>query len=450
MRFFLFLLLLQPFTTQASTEESIRKIVIENFQLIEAAEMKLKSQEAIVLSNEGNFDHKLNFKSRNKIEDKYDNQYFESTLERNTGVKGINLVLGHRQGTGNFAPYDGKYETSAAGEIFAGFSIPLLRNFKTDEYRTNLQVANIEKKQAEEQLKLKQNIYIHKALSLYYKWLLEKRKLEIRRSILKLAEDRNEMISKRFKSGDVEKIKLTDNQRSINKRKSEILKAEIVISNLEALLPVYAPGIDLANLNIENAAFDLKALPLPDLPKTISDDIPQLSILDLEKQKLTLLEELYRQQKLPGLGLNVLGAKELSSTYPYDPERLEVAVKFDFPLENRKAKGKTVAQEYKVKSLSLERDYTKREIDRTYDYNFNAIQLCINRWGIISEEVKNATALATAEKNKWEQGASDLYIVNLREEDVADASINKWSVLYEYQQFVIDAKLFNGTISKSL
>lgn len=156
-------LLLLSFEAQALTEQDVIKSVLTNFPLIQEAELKAKSAIGELTSAEGAFDHKLVFKSRNRIEDKYDNQYFETTLERQTAFGGTSLVAGHRQGLGHFPAYDGKYRTSGAGEIFAGLSFPILRNFKTDEYRTNLQIKQIENKQADLEAQLKKMIYIHKA-----------------------------------------------------------------------------------------------------------------------------------------------------------------------------------------------------------------------------------------------------------------------------------------------
>lgn len=449
MKIFLVLLVFSTTPAIALTEAQIRESVIKNFPLIQEAEMKFEASKAEITAAEGDFDTKLGFKSRNRIEDKYDNNYIETTLSRNTGVRGIGLLVGHRQGLGHFPAYDGKYQTSAAGELFAGISIPLLRNFSTDESRSNLEIAKIEKKQTEESLRLKQNIYIHKALSLYYKLLLEEKKFQIRKTVLDLALSRTEMLEKKFKSGDIEKIKLVDNQRSIAKRKDELLKSEIDIQSLRAVFSLYLPQQSLDQF-LSNEPLDLAQkleVPSPLLPPKLDlETLPQLTILEAEQRKLEVLEKLYKQQRLPGLGLEVLGAKELSSNVPYDPERIQVGVSFDYPLENRKASGKTVAQSYKLKALLKQREYTSNELARSYDYSLRAITLGKQRLSNVSEEVDNSLKMAQAEKLRWNQGSSDLFIVNLREQDVADAEIRKWSTYTDIKQAIIDAKLFSGSI----
>lgn len=432
----------------ALTEQDIAKSVINNFALIQEAELKAKAADAELTSAQGAFDHKLIFKSRNKIEDKYDNQYFETTIERQTAFGGTSLVAGHRQGLGNFAAYDGKYATSGAGEIFAGLSVPVLRNLRTDEYRTNLRIKELEKKQAELETHLKKMIYLHKALSVYYKWVLETLKLKINKEVLELAIKRHEMIEKKFRAGDIERVKVVDNQRAIDKRSGDIVKNEIELNKLRAELAIY-----LRNENGESIPVPVEVSPEFVLKKKESEwsngDIsqnPQLKILELEREKLKQQSTFFEQSKLPGLNLELLGAKELSANEPYDPQRLQVGVKFDFPLENRKAEGKSVAYNYKVLAIEKNKQYLESELSQQLKFFIKASIDSKARWEITTKEFEGTKKMADAEKNRWSQGASDLFVINLREQDVADVEIRRWTALYEYHQYHLDARLFAGKI----
>lgn len=448
MKIITLIIMLFPLRVVALTEEEIKETVIRNFQLVQEAAMKVEAARGEVTAAEGAFDHKLKFQSRNSIEDKYDNDFIESSIERTTPLYGTRLVVGHRQGLGNFPAYDGKYETSGAGEIFAGVSFPLLRDLTTDEGRTNLQVSKLEKKQSEIQLQVKKNIYVHKAISLYYKWLLANKKFAIRSDILQLAEGRSTMIEKRYQSGDLERVKVTDNERAIQKRRDELLKTEVELAELRAQLAIYVPGVNL-DFPKEEDWRNNEEIPLnspgfsPDIDLA---RIPQSRIVELEKEKAQILEKLYRQQRLPDLSISALGTRELGPNDPYDREALQVGVKFEYPLENRKAEGKTVSQEYKRRAIEKQWEFITTELARTYDYSLRALTLTKDRVENLRKEEKNTIRMATAEKRRWEQGSSDLFVVNLREEDVADVEIRKWSAVYEFKQHVVDAKLLSGKI----
>lgn len=442
------LLFFLSFETFALNEKVVIDSVLTHFPLIEEAQLKLSAAKGEVTSAEGAFDHKLNFSSRNRIEDKYDNQYFEATIERQTGFGGTSLVVGHRQGLGNFPAYDGKYETSGAGEIFAGISVPVLRNFKTDEFRTNLRIKQIEKKQAEMQVNLKKMIYLHKALTLYYKWILETQKFKINSGILELAKSRHQMIEKKFKAGDIEKLKVADNQRAIDKRAGDVLKNEIELNKVRAELSLYLKNKEGHPLEIPLESESEHKLQKLESTITAIDVTknPQIGILSLEKEKLQTENEYYDQSELPGLNLELLGAKELSQNVPYDPERLQLGIKFDLPLENRKAEGKTVAFRYKIMALDKNKQFVEAQLEQQVKFFTKASLDSKLRWEITSQEFDGTKKMADAEKRRWAQGASDLFIVNLREQDVADVDVRRWSALYDYHQYHLDAMLFSGNI----
>ena len=434
-------------TAQALTEEQVIRSVLLHFPLIEEARLKAESAAGEVTAAEGAFDHKLVFKSRNRIEDKYDNQYFETTFERQTPFVGTSLIAGHRQGLGHFPSYDGKYKTSGAGEIFAGFSVPVLRNLQTDEARTNLRISQLEKTQAEQLLRLKKLTTVHKALTLYYKWVLESQKLKINKEILALAKLRQDMIERKYRAGDLERMKVTDNLRAIDKRTGEVLKNEIDLTKVRTELGLYVrdPKGSPELLTVEESSELILRAPEAKFSGNSSKN-PQLEILDLEAQKLQAELRFYDQSQLPGLNLSVLGAKELSPNAAYDPESLQLGIKFDLPLENRKAEGKTVAYTYKQKALEKQRSYLALELDQQYNFFLSASDLSRKRWEVTSREYENTKKMADAEKSRWTQGASDLFIVNLREQDVADVEIRRWSALYDYHQYLIDAKLFSAAL----
>ena len=73
-------------------------------------------------------------------------------------------------------------------------------------------------------------------------------------------------------------------------------------------------------------------------------------------------------------------------------------------------------------------------------------QISTNNKLLPTEEFERTKELAEAEKSKWSQGASDLYIVNLREQDLGEVEIKRWTIWLEYHQYVNDAKLFSSTL----
>jgi outer membrane protein TolC len=429
------------------TEQDIIKSVLHHYPLIQEAELKQNASESEVESAMGQFDHKLKFKSRNRIEDKYENQYFETVIQRQLPLAGIELLAGHRQGRGNFPAYDGKFKTSGAGEIFAGMSFPILRNRATDEYRTNLRLSELDREQAKSELNLKKIMSIHKALSLFYKWVLETQKLKINQEILALAQDRQKMMTKQFAAGAIERIKIVDNERSIDKRTSEVIKGQIEVNKLKAELGIYLRDDTGQSLVIDSSISPESVLKHQESIPSFNSDLvnPQVEILKLEREKLLANFKFNDQSKLPGLNLDVLGAKELSPNAAYDPESLQLGISFDFPLENRKFSGKSTSLTYKIEALERRRDLLNLELQRMFVFYVDAAKTSFNRWNVTNSEFEKSKKMADAEKIKFNQGGTDLFIVNLREQDVADVDIRRWTALYEYHQYILDARLFSAS-----
>lgn len=429
------------------TEEELKASILNHFPLIEEAELKKSAAAEEIRSTKGAFDHKFILKSRHQIEDKYDNSYFEAIINKQTPYKGLNLFAGHRQGNGTFAAYDGKYNTSSVGEIFAGLSFPLLRNFSTDLFRTELEASELKKQIAAAEIELKKFIYVHKGFSTLYKWLYTRKKVSIRENVLNIAVERQTMLEKKFKAGDIEELKLEDNKRSIDKRKVELAQAKIELEEAKNLLSLYYrdhEGVPKLP-NDENLVLDESLLPF-NYNEAIK--LPQEIILDKEIEFLNSYQNFWRQSKLPGLNFEILGARDIGSNTPYDADRLQVGIKFDLPLENRKATGKSSAHEYKIRSLMKQREYLKQDIKQFMDYSVRAIKITSESWSYITSELNRTLQIEKAERLKFMQGSSDLYIVALREQDSAEANIKRWKVWFEYHLHQLDARLFSGTILK--
>lgn len=239
MIFLLCCLLVNFAQAEVVTEEMIKRSILQNFPLIEEAELKLSSAKEEVTAAQGTFDTKLKVKHRNHIEKKYDNDYTEAYLEKLTPFSGIKLQAGHRRGNGLFAPYEGKYDTSPEGEAFAAISLPLLRGRSIDDARFQEKVAGLEKKISGFEVNAKKNLYVFKGVSTFLKWRLSHQVLETQKSLLQIAEERQKMLEKRHALGDVERIKIKDNERSVLKRTEEVLKAEAELIKYALDLSLY-------------------------------------------------------------------------------------------------------------------------------------------------------------------------------------------------------------------
>jgi outer membrane protein, heavy metal efflux system len=428
------------------TEERVRESVLQHFPLLEEAAAKVEATRNEIIAAQGDFDTKVKFKSNNNYEDYYESKYIESSVEKMLPVGGLTIYGGHRQGRGTFATYEQKMNTSTAGEVFAGLVLPILRNRAVDRVRLNNEFARIDNEIARRELLVKKNMYIHKGLSVYQKWKFSYLKLQTIRGLLKIAEDRHDMLERMYRAGNVEQIKVTDNLRSINKRKDELVKGQMEFEAISAELSLFlrdAQGNPMDPAKLVPASLGYQPRPL--VPQIRLDTLPQLNILDMMIERNRQLNEFYENQALPALNVEALAARELAPNSPrLTQDRMAIGLGFEYPLENRKARGGSVATSYKRIALEKQRFWLGNEFGANFDRTQMIVRQASERTRLTSQELEFAKTLAEAERRRWRQGDSDLFIVALREQDAADVEVRLWGAHYEYEQANLDAQLFSA------
>ena len=424
------------------TPEEVTRSVLLHYPLITEAENKAVAAREKLSASTGEFDTKLKVKTANRTESKYDYAHLETSLEKLLPFQGVTIFAGHRQGLGSIPAYTGKYQTSDAGEIFAGLSVPLLRNRGVDTARIERTVAGIEAEVTGVEVRLKKNAYVYKALSTYQKWKLTHRKERIYSGLLKIAEDRQTMLEKRVRAGDLEHIKLTDNQRSINKREDEWLSVRQDLEGLDATLGLFVRGPDGEMRDVRDFTPEDSA-PRP-TELHFGADVnhnPQLALIDRQLEQLRREEDFGQNQMLPLLAIEASTTRDLDPGTKYDQQRAQIGVSFEYPLENNKGRGKRNAARAKRIAAEQQRRFVLNDLTNTLRRAEAQIHIATERSKVLSRELDNARVLADAERRRWQHGDSDLYIVNLREQDVADAEAKLWTAYYEFEQLQLDARL---------
>jgi outer membrane protein TolC len=434
---------------QMLSPAELKTAVLKNFPLVEEASLKAQAAGGDLIASEGAFDTKLKLKVDDRIGEK--NSYFasETLLEKQLSTAGLRVFGGHYRAKGQVPDYTGKYATSNSGELVAGLEIPLLRNRSIDAARTELLAAQRGLEISEQELVLKKNLYVYKALSTYEKWRLAHIKKVIRGTLLNVAEERGKMIRKKVAAGDVEQLRVVDNDRAVNKRQEELLAAELDLTVATSALGVYF-------LNESGRPVDLQAynpppyeeLGEPTVRGVELNRIPQLSILDSELTLTRQRESLAANQRLPGLNFLVSGHRDLSPVTGVEPRRLQLGLQLEIPFENRKGTGKESAERAKALALEQQKLHTENELRATLAQAEASIRNAWERSKILKNELDNAQTVVNAERRRWAHGDSDLFVVTLREQDLADVQMKLWTAHYDYQQAKLDLGLIGSTLAE--
>lgn len=424
--------------------ENVQSMVVSRMPLIMEALEKQRAAEGELEAQEGNFDHKIKFKSMNQIEDKYDNQVFETKLERQTPWMGTRMFLGHRQGNGVFADYEGKYETSSLGELFAGIDLPLLRDRSIDEFRLNRLKAQIGVQKAELEFQQKRLDVLFKAAQIYWKWTMAGQKLRILKDWVKQAEERQTFLERKVSAGDTSEIKLTDNRRTLLKRQADLVKVRRDYEVATAELAIYINRTPtLAEVKVEiKLSEDLTETPNLEM----RNQLPPFRLMSLEEQILEQEREFAISQQLPDLRLAVEGARDvgIQSQVSGGQDQLRVGVMLEIPLENRKGKGKRTEVAGKKAALNYRRVWLEREWEARIKQNAQALKTTRQQLELQKSEVSDTSKMARAEMTRFNQGDSDIFFVNIREQDEAEAQVRLIETEALHELMVAERRLLDG------
>lgn len=432
------------------TRASLIRSVDQHFPLIEKQLLEQAAAAEDIVAAKGNFDFELKMKHRNWDEQDYNNRYSEVSLQKRTQFYGLGLEAGQRQGLGNFPSYEGKYKTSTPGEVYLGLTLPLLRNFVTDKSRTELSQAKTRFAIAQEEVKLKKLYYTYKALSLYYDYQVLNQNLKISKEIYQLAHNRREWLQKKVKAGDSEKIALVDLERTILKRKNDILKIEMELEKVKYQLSLYYRDSNGKSITELTSAY-------PDVSELekLTEQLPQLDIsgnptinivlsqIDLQKQQLKLEQQARRPQL--DLKLKAMHNLDYEDMHPAR-DSLLMGLEFSFPLQNNRAQGKSNAAKLKLQATDKELSFITQEITNQFSFSLKAIKISKERWQTYRKQALASEQVATAQAKRFERGQSDMFTVNIREKELADAKMQKWYAYGQTMRYLLESQILTGKI----
>lgn len=424
--------------------ETLIRSVERHFPLIQAALEEYEIAAARVMGTAGAFDTQLRASGLSEFEGFYETERLDVALVQPTRLWGAELSTGYRLGTGDFAVYDGKAKTDDGGEFRVGVTVPLLRGREIDRNRVAEWRARIEREQAFPIVTRKRLEATLKAVGTYWSWVAAGRRREVARLLLSLAEDRQAQVDLSVSEGQLAPIASVDNQRTIVDRRTKLFAAErkLQAASIELSLflrdeagqPQVPPDLLLP--------VDFPAPPAP-TEVTIVDDVeqalrqrPELQALELELSKLDLDRSLARNSLLPSLELGVFASQDVgapaSSTDDKGPFELSAGLRFGVPLQRRAPRGKERELAAKQNKQRRELQYARDVVRADVQDSVSSIEQSWLRLEQARQNVVLARQLAEAEEVQLLAGESDLFRLNVREQQAAIAAEGLVDALEEH------------------
>ena len=268
----------------------------------------------------------------------------------------------------------------------------------------------------------------------YKRWLAAGFRLGVYRDLLAIAQQRDVAIKQRISHGDAAPILLVENQRNLIRRLELVNQAEQLLAEAAQAMSLYwrsASGDPLiagtdqlppewtvpspVNVNDLEAVIGAAIALRPDL-LSIDNEI------SIQQQQLAL----ERNRLAPKLDVGVEVSNEFGDGSPTrEGTDTILSLNFELPLGLRRQKASVRAAEARLSELQQQRRLAADEIRvavlqlLTQLNNYHqAIDLAI-------QAQEQNRLLEEAERKLFEQGASDFFLLNLREENTAEAQIRR-------------------------
>jgi outer membrane protein TolC len=427
---------------RAVTPEDVVRSSIKHFPQVIESIQELEQRRNEVDEARGAFDGKFKGEMDSRTTGYYNGDHYKASVEKPFPFFNSRIYGGQRQGFDSFPSYEGKYDTLSGGELFVGASVSLLRNSLIDFNRYNLRFRQQDQIQAEQRLNfMKMNVQTM-ALKSYWTWFVKGHELRVYKEILALALARGKQIKQRIKAGDLARIYETENNQYIRKREAQLKK-----SQMEFLEASYY--LSLFYRNEEGKPRPI--LTSKDLPKPMNERLatipdykpvyeaalrlnPELQILSSKAEQAELDIRMGRNELLPKVDVNFEWNQDQgvgASTLQQDENRILLNV--EIPFQYRKGLGKMRAGKAKLAQVKTKEQFTKEKLKTSIQALVVKLNATSEIFSLTLDQVKLAETLAKAERRKFSQGASDLILVNIREESFAEAQVKNLSTLLKYE-----------------
>ncbi|MCM0606526.1 MAG: TolC family protein [Xanthomonadaceae bacterium] len=437
------------------------KKVNTHYPLIIAADQELENAEGELKSNLGSFDLTLKNKARSTFEGYYRYQSVESMLEKPTTIWGMTGYAGYRLGTGTFPSYD-KGETLSQGELFVGLDIPILRNGPIDRRRANLAKSEIGIQVGKQSLRSQRIDVFRIATQRYWEYLANYRRRQIVDHLLKNALDRNTQLIQRVKHGDIAKFEQLENERAILNRQAQLVQANrnLSASILQMSLflrneqgkPIMISADDspdealIAFLNLK--PIEDMSLPAPQIIQVAQKRRPDLLRLQNQLEQNQVEIDLAKNQFLPKLDLQLQYTKDFGTgSVTLQPQQTIGMLALEIPIQWRFFSGRLIQANSQQIRLDAQTKLTQDRVKTEVEEALINLKAAHDRAEFTASEYELAVKLEKGEYDRFKNGDSQLLLVNLREQQTADAALKQTDALLDHHIAIANYQSVTGNLS---
>lgn len=439
--------LAQPATAESNAEAGLQleDVLASSRQyaptILEALAMT-RAADGRVLASEGAFDLLFSGEGFSRLTGFYDGTYVQGKAIQPLGNNGGQIEASYRVSRGDFPTYEDYSFTDRLGELKVRGVFALLRDRHIDDRRFGQRNALIERDIAGLDALLIAIGVQQRAIQAYGQWVAAGQQVRVYRDLVQLAEDRQAGIRRQVQLGARAAILLTENEQNLLRRKSLLVAAERDLANAAQRLSLFWRDGD-GRPRVATPANLPRALPMVRATSSIDPAAvlarrPDIKLIEQRLEQGEARLELERNKFLPSLKLfgeagNDFGPQGLGGR-SRDGFETVLGFTFSMPLQNRAARGQVASAEASITALEWKRRQSEEQIVAEIEQLSNNLAAAEQLAVLARDEEVQAGKLAAGERRLFQAGASDFFLVNLREEAAANAAIRRLDAEFRLAQ----------------
>lgn len=441
------------FLTIQTIEQSLEKC----YPQILNASIEQEINQAKADKNRSPFDTQLNANTNQRQGSDYDTQYERVAFEKRIYGSPVSVYTGYDISSGYAPQYEGAQITSTQGREFLGLKLNLLSGFAIDKERLDLYNSILEKDKAGYQLDLVRLIVKTDAMKAYLSWIIAGAELTSYERLVKVAERRQYALEKRLQEGDVAKITVTENYNNLLKRQIKLISAQDYFNQTAQNLSLYYRSNGCKMLLPTENILPKKTpkiiqKPLLNPSEEMNASVqkrPEFRIINTQIAQLNNEKKYAETNLLPKLNVLLQYNNNNSDTattpdFVINQNEYLAKLEFSFPLEQNLGKGMNTEAIKKLQKLQNDRQLL---LDQLYS-RINTLSFRIKNTSAQTKLANNEWSLAqelfTAESARFDEGDSNFFMLNLREENVTNAYIGMINAISQNYQALIEYNFLNA------
>ncbi|MEM1327737.1 MAG: TolC family protein [Bacteroidota bacterium] len=396
----------------------------------------------------------------------FDNKNYYQIGETGVGVPtwfGADFKVSYNWTDGIFL--NDEEELPAAGQIVAGFNMPLLRGMMFDERRAQVQQAELVAQFNEADRRLILNDLLLDATESYWNWVYAYNELQTFIEALELARQRFDITRESYYQGDKPAIDTLEALTQIQMRQVDSSDAQVLVDNALVDLSYFLWYEEAIPLKIV-APLQPEQLPIAAYPayanqvqvwlQNLETIHPDLIAIRTKQTELEIKERLKREFLKPQLDIeyNLLSdGLDFVNSSNGDAQLMALltdnykwGVTFNFPLFLRKERAGLDLVRLEQQDTQLKFAAKELDIENKIVMNYQLLRTVEQQVDLNQELVANYRALLEAETEKFRFGESSIFLLNNREQKLIEAQLKLLKFQAEYRKLLAKVEWAAGQL----